>query len=71
VPRFQKDYASSAVNNAINADIAAGSKLGVKGTPTFFLDGKKIEVTANVSSFEKQIKDAIAKKSASSQAQNQ
>lgn len=67
VAQFQKDYASSAVNNAINADMAAGNKLGVKGTPTFFLNGKQIEVTASPGSFESQIKDAIAKKSAQNQ----
>lgn len=61
--QFKKDYASTAVNNTVNADLAAGRELKVDSTPTFFLDGKKIEVTANVSSFEKQIKEAIAKKS--------
>jgi protein-disulfide isomerase len=69
VDQFQKDYASSQVNDAINADLAAGRKLGVQGTPTFFLDGKEIKVNASAASFEKQIKEAIAKKSASSQNQ--
>ncbi|HVI60565.1 MAG TPA: thioredoxin domain-containing protein, partial [Candidatus Saccharimonadales bacterium] len=63
--QFQKDYASKAVNNAINADIAAGNKLKIEGTPTFYLDGKKIDVTASPASFEKPIKEAIAKKSQS------
>lgn len=62
--QFKKDYASNTVNNLINADKAAGDKLKVQGTPTFFLDGKQIDVTASASSFEKPIKDAIAKKSA-------
>lgn len=65
--RFEKDYASSAVNDAINADLAEGKKLGVTGTPAFFLNGKKIEVTASVASFEKQIKDAITQKQAEKQ----
>ena len=69
VTQFQKDYASSQVNDLINADVAAGNKLGVQGTPTFFLNGKQIEVNANAGSFEKQIKDAIAKKSSSTQNQ--
>jgi protein-disulfide isomerase len=60
--QFNKDYSSSAVNGAINADMAAGNKLNVQGTPTFFLDGKQIQVTANASSFEAQIKAEIAKK---------
>lgn len=68
VSQFQKDYASTKVNDAINADMAAGTKLKVQGTPTFFLNGKQINANASVASFESQIKAAIAKKS-SSQAQ--
>lgn len=63
--QFKKDYASAAVNNTINADMAAANELGVTGTPTFYLDGKKIEVTQSVDDFSKQIDAAIAKKSAS------
>jgi protein-disulfide isomerase len=62
VDQFQKDYASAKVNDAINADTAAGNKLKIQGTPTFFLNGKQINVTANAGSFEKQVKDAIAQK---------
>jgi protein-disulfide isomerase len=65
VSQFNKDYASSKVNDAINADMAAGNKLKVSGTPTFFLNGKQIQVSATASSFEQQIKDAIAKKASS------
>lgn len=65
--KFQKDYASGQVNDAINADLAAGRKAGVQGTPTFFINGKKIEVTASPASFAKQIKDAIAQKQAEKQ----
>lgn len=63
VAKFKTDYASSAVNDTINADMAAGTKLKITGTPTFFLDGKKIEVTQSVDDFSKQIDAAIAKKS--------
>ncbi len=65
VTQFKKDYASSKANDLINADLAAGNKLGVTGTPTFFLDGKKIEVTQNPASFEKAIDAALAKKNQS------
>jgi protein-disulfide isomerase len=57
--QFKKDYASSAVNDLINADLAAGNKLGVTGTPTFFIDGKKVEVTQDPASFDKAIQAAI------------
>ena len=40
VDRFKQDYASSKVNDAINADLSAFNKTGKeKATPTFFLDG--------------------------------
>ncbi|HJP96702.1 MAG TPA: thioredoxin domain-containing protein [Candidatus Saccharimonadales bacterium] len=61
--QFKKDYASSKVNDTINADIAAFNKTGATmATPTFFLDGKKIDTTATVDSFAKQIDAAIASK---------
>jgi protein-disulfide isomerase len=63
VDQFKKDYASSKVNDTINADIAAFKKTGAtEATPTFFLDGKKIETTASVDSFAKQIDAEIANK---------
>lgn len=62
VSQFNKDYSSNAVNNAINADMAAGNKLNIQGTPTFFLNGKQLQVTASPGSFESQIKQAIAQK---------
>jgi protein-disulfide isomerase len=38
--QFKKDYASTKVNTAINADVAAFKKTGNdQATPTFFLDG--------------------------------
>ena len=44
--KFNKDYASSQVNDSINADVAAFQKTGQdEGTPTFFLDGKYIPNT--------------------------
>ena len=41
VTKFEKDYASSAVNDRINADEAAFSKTKQSvGTPSFFINGK-------------------------------
>lgn len=45
VDQFKTDYVSDPVNDAVNADIAAGNALNVTGTPSFFLNGKKIELT--------------------------
>lgn len=63
VAQFTKDSASSSANDFINADTAAATKLGVTGTPTFYLNGKKINVTQDVDSFSKQIDAALAKSS--------
>jgi protein-disulfide isomerase len=62
VTQFKQDYASSKVNDAINADMAEGNKLGITGTPTFYLDGKQIQVGESVQAFEQVINAEIAKK---------
>jgi len=47
VTQFKKDFASSKVNDRINADKEAFNKTGEQmSTPTFFLNGKKIEATS-------------------------
>ena len=64
VTKFKQDFASQAVNDTIVADENAGNKLNITGTPTFFLDGKQIQVAANLPAFEKVINNEIAKKTA-------
>ncbi len=60
--QFKTDFASSKVNDTINADIAEFKKTGESmGTPRFFLDGKKIE-PKSVEEFSKLIDEAIAAK---------
>lgn len=62
VEKFKTDFASDKVNNLINADSAEGTKLGVTGTPAFFLDGKQVTLANEPAAFEKVIKAEIAKK---------
>jgi len=62
VDQFKSDFASTKVNDLINADMAAGNKLGVNGTPSFFLDGKHVEIGATAEAFAKVINAEIAKK---------
>ena len=62
VTQFKTDYASTKVNDLINADLAEGNKLNITGTPTFFLDGKQVNVSETASSFENLINAEIAKK---------
>lgn len=62
--KFDNDVKSQAVNDIINADIAEGQKLDISGTPTFILDGKKIESPQSAEAFNKLIDEAIAAKQA-------
>lgn len=69
--QFKSDFASTKVNDAINADVAAFKKTGNdQATPTFFLNGKKLNNTdlfdssnqPSVDKFSKLIDAAIAAK---------
>jgi protein-disulfide isomerase len=69
INKFNQDYNSDQVDNTINADMAAGDSAAkavtgqpIQGTPTFFLDGKVINVNESVSSFESLINAELAKK---------
>ncbi len=60
--KYKTDYASTEVNDIINADLSEGTKQGVEGTPTFFLQGKKLNPSpTTVEEFSKVIDEAIKK----------
>jgi protein-disulfide isomerase len=69
--QFKQDYSSSKVNDTINADMAAGNKLNIQGTPTFFIDGKQVQVNQDVESFKKVLDAEITKKAPQTQASSQ
>jgi len=52
VDKFKADFTSETVNNTINADLKEGNQKGVTGTPTYYLNGKKLE-NGDISSYEK------------------
>ncbi len=61
--QFNTDRNSGAVNDIIQADTKAGSAApdgGVQGTPTFYLNGKKLDGIKDQADFNKRIEDAIA-----------
>ena len=61
--KYKQDAASAAVNDIINADVAAGQKLGADSTPTFVINGKKIdESPRDVEGFGKLIEAAASNK---------
>lgn len=63
VTQFDTDFKSSEINDFINADIKAAQILGANSTPTFVLDGKKLETNpASQEAFNKLIEDTIASK---------
>ncbi len=63
VDKFKSDFASTQVNDIITADIKAGQDAGVSGTPTFVIDGKKLDdLPRDIESFSKLIDQAIADK---------
>ena len=39
--QFKKDYQSTDIKKLVDADIKLGDTLGLKGTPTFYLNGKQ------------------------------
>ena len=61
IDQFKTDFSSESVNNTISADIKAGQALGVSGTPSFVINGKKIEpLPTDLAGFSKLIDEAIA-----------
>lgn len=62
IDQFKGDFQSAEVNAVINADISEGNSLKVSGTPTFFLNGQKLDnMSPNLDSFTAVIDEAIAK----------
>jgi len=59
--KFRADYASEAVAARINRDVSSAKQFDVSGTPTFILNGTKIDNPSNAAGFEKILNDAITK----------
>lgn len=59
--QFKQDYASQAVADRINRDVSSAKQFGISGTPTFILNGEKIQNPADVEAFSKLLNDAISK----------
>jgi protein-disulfide isomerase len=41
--KFEKDMSSQSIKNIITRDIINGKKIGVHGTPTIFINGKRMK----------------------------
>lgn len=55
---FLKDLGSSEVKNKVSDDAASGIRANVQGTPTFFLNGKKIPSPKNEDEFRRLLDNA-------------
>lgn len=69
IEKFKTDLASKEVAAKINFDMALGKKASVSATPSFFLNGKKVDeatssgiVQGDLTEFKKQINALIAEK---------
>lgn len=61
--KFREDAASSSANDTIQADLKLGQEQKVTSTPTFFLDGKKLDnPPQDLDGFSKIIDEAIKAK---------
>ena len=58
--KFNRDMNSQAVQQIINRDIQNGRKIGVRGTPTIFINGKRMK-TRTMSGFTKMIEAELTK----------
>ena len=61
IDQFKKDIDSSDVANKVQEDINDANALAISQTPTFFLDGVKIDNPASLADFETLIKAEILK----------
>jgi len=60
--KFGKDLNSSAIANLINRDLKSGGQLGVRGTPTIFINGKILR-KRDLTGFSEMIDSELKKKS--------
>ncbi len=58
--QFKKDSRSSALKSKIKTQRAMGDALHIRGTPTFFINGKTFDNPTSFEAFKKLIDDAIA-----------
>jgi protein-disulfide isomerase len=57
--QFKADFRSREIRDFVRAQRASAIKLGLQGTPTFFINGKQIQNPTSVDAFRAIIKDAI------------
>jgi protein-disulfide isomerase len=61
VDKFKKDVASPDVKARVDADQSEAAKLGVSGTPSFFINGRYLSGAQPFEEFKKRIDEELAK----------
>jgi len=59
IEQFKKDIGSETIIDKVNNDFQSGQQARISGTPTFFLNGKKIDNPRDYDEFKKLIEDAL------------
>lgn len=59
--QFKTDMTSSEVKDRIKIDVDSGTKASVQGTPTFFVNGQRLEGPNSIEDFKKAVEDAEKK----------
>jgi protein-disulfide isomerase len=62
IDQFNADIASASVLDTVKSDEKMGTQANIPGTPSFFLNGKKLENPQSYEEFKKVVEDAINKK---------
>lgn len=65
VEKFRQDMADSSIDDKINQDRQTGNDLEITGTPTFFLNGKKLDNPRSIEEFKSLVEkgaDAVSGK---------
>ena len=63
VDQYKKDLVSKKVKSRVDLDSAAAAKLGVTGTPAFFVNGRYLSGAQPFSSFKRLIDEELKKES--------
>jgi len=63
IEQFNADSDSAQTKEKVENDLKSGKDLNIQGTPTFFLNGRKIPTPRNIESFRKLLDEEIKKSS--------
>jgi len=58
--RLEKDMKDKKLSERINADIQEGKKIGVRGTPTLFINGRRVQ-KRSIESLSQMIDEELAR----------